>query len=106
MKTYQNVDSKEQKKEMEDLISSIKSNFKTEISGNSKEIKELQKVSLEYNNKYVTEQLFEIKLTKAQLKNKKELEEKIKKQQATIDDIKNNKIYENAFEWRFEFPEH
>ena len=105
VRTYQNADSKEQKREMEDLISNIKSNFKTEISSNSKEIKDLQKASLEYNNKYVTEQLFELKLTNAQLKDKKELEENIKKYQATIDDIKNNKIYENAFEWRFEFPE-
>ena len=105
VKTYQTAESKEKKREMEDLISNIKSNFKTEISGNSKEIKELQKISLEHNNKYVTKQLFEVKLTKAQLKDKRELEGKIKKQQATIDDIKNNKIYENAFEWRFEFPE-
>jgi adenine-specific DNA-methyltransferase len=105
VRTYQNADSKEQKREMEDLISNIKNNFKTEISSNSKEIKDLQKASLEYNNKYVTEQLFEVKLTSAQLKDKKELEENIKKYQATIDDIKNNKIYENAFEWRFEFPE-
>ncbi len=105
VKTYQNADSKEQKREMEDLISGIKSNFKTEISSNSKEIKDLQRTSLEYNNKYVTEQLFEVKLTKAQLKDKRELEEKIKKQHATIDDIKDNKVYENAFEWRFEFPE-
>jgi hypothetical protein len=105
VRTYQNADSKEQKREMEDLISNIKSNFKTEISSNSKEIKDLQKATLEYNNKYVTEQLFEMKLTNAQLKDKKELEENIKKYQAAIEDIKNNKIYENAFEWRFEFPE-
>jgi adenine-specific DNA-methyltransferase len=25
--------------------------------------------------------------------------------EAEIEEIKNNKIYENAFEWRFEFPE-
>ncbi|MBU3681354.1 MAG: class I SAM-dependent DNA methyltransferase [Flavobacterium sp.] len=105
VKTYQNADSKEQKKEMEDLIANIKSNFKTEISANSKEIRDLQKITFEYNNKYVTEQLFEVQLTKAQLKDKKQLEEKIKNHQAIIDDIKTNKIYENAFEWRFEFPE-
>jgi adenine-specific DNA-methyltransferase len=29
----------------------------------------------------------------------------IRKLEAEIEEIKNNKIYENAFEWRFEFPE-
>ncbi|MDD3740594.1 MAG: Eco57I restriction-modification methylase domain-containing protein, partial [Bacteroidales bacterium] len=35
----------------------------------------------------------------------KTLTEKIKKQEVVIEEIKNNRIYENAFEWRFEFPE-
>jgi len=33
------------------------------------------------------------------------LELVIGKQEEAIEEIKNNKIYENAFEWRFEFPE-
>jgi adenine-specific DNA-methyltransferase len=29
----------------------------------------------------------------------------LKLKKRSIDDIKNNVIYKNAFEWRFEFPE-
>ena len=35
----------------------------------------------------------------------KKLTAEIKKLEAELEEIKNNKIYENAFEWRFEFPE-
>jgi hypothetical protein len=35
----------------------------------------------------------------------KELTEETKKLEAEIEEIKANKIFENAFEWRFEFPE-
>ncbi|MEI6900662.1 MAG: TaqI-like C-terminal specificity domain-containing protein, partial [Bacteroidota bacterium] len=34
-----------------------------------------------------------------------ELTGKIKKLETELEEIKHNKIYENAFEWRFEFPE-
>ncbi len=40
---------------------------------------------------------WKIKMTK--------LTSEIQKLEAQIEEIKNNKIYENAFEWRFEFPE-
>ena len=35
----------------------------------------------------------------------KKLEAEIVKLEAELDDIKNNALYRNAFEWRFEFPE-
>ncbi len=103
--TYRDAESKEQKREMEELISTIKSNFRKEISANSKEIKDLFKYTAEYNNKYVVEKLFQDALSKAQLKNKKTLEEEIRKLTDKIEAIKSNKMYDNAFEWRFEFPE-
>jgi hypothetical protein len=34
-----------------------------------------------------------------------ELTDKIRKLETELEEIQNNKIYENAFEWRFEFPE-
>ncbi|OWP82683.1 hypothetical protein BWK59_14555, partial [Flavobacterium davisii] len=45
------------------------------------------------------------KLTKAEQKAKKDLADKIDKIETQLEEIKSNKIYENAFEWRFEFPE-
>lgn len=103
--TYRNAESKEQKREMEALIEEVKNNFKSVINQNSKEIKELIKNQNEFHTKFESAQLFETTLTKAQLKYKKELAEKIKKQVTEIEIIKSNKIYENAFEWRFEFPD-
>lgn len=103
--TYRNAESKEQKREMETLIGEIKTNFRSEISQNSKDIKDLIKNQNEYHIKYESAQLFEATLSKAQLKYKKELADKIKKQVTEIEVIKSNKIYENAFEWRFEFPD-
>nr|WP_232816342.1 Eco57I restriction-modification methylase domain-containing protein [Chryseobacterium capnotolerans] len=102
---YRNAESKAQKWELEQVINNIKTGFRTEISKNSKEIKSLNLLRGEYYTKYQSEQLFETALTKAQQKDKKTLEAKIKKIEDFIEEIKNNKIYENAFEWRFEFPE-
>src|SRR5690606_2456064 len=44
---YRNAVGKEQKRELEELIYSIKSNFRTEINKNSKEIKDLNKFRAE-----------------------------------------------------------
>ncbi|VTP95822.1 type II restriction m6 adenine DNA methyltransferase, Alw26I/Eco31I/Esp3I family [Sphingobacterium daejeonense] len=103
--TYRNAENKEQKREMEKLISDIKSDFKTEISKNSKEVTDLIKLERDYYLKYETTHLFEERLTKSQLKDKKQLSSKIDLLKDKIEQIKANKIYENAFEWRFEFPE-
>lgn len=102
---YRNAESKEHKRELEQLITEIKTNFRTEINQNGKEIKELQKLKYEYNLKFESAQLFETTLSKAEQKNKKDLGEKIARLDAQLEEIKHNAIYENAFEWRFEFPE-
>ncbi|WP_442787250.1 DUF7149 domain-containing protein [Flavobacterium suncheonense] len=102
---YRNAESKEQKRDLEQLIAEIKTNFRSEISQSSKEIKELQKLKYEYNIKYESVQLFETNLNKAEQKAKKELTAKINKIETQLEEIKSNKIYENAFEWRFEYPE-
>lgn len=102
---YRNAESKEQKRDMETLIAEIKTNFRTEINQNGKEIKELQKLKYEFNVKFDSAQLFETQLTKAEQKAKKDLADKIDKIETQLEEIKSNKIYENAFEWRFEFPE-
>jgi type II restriction/modification system DNA methylase subunit YeeA len=102
---YRNSESKEQKRDMETLIAEIKTNFRTEINQNGKEIKELQKLKYEFNVKFDSAQLFETRQNKAEQKAKKDLADKIDKIETQLEEIKSNKIYENAFEWRFEFPE-
>jgi adenine-specific DNA-methyltransferase len=105
--SYRNATNKEEKRTMERLIESIKSDFETEVAANDKRLVQLKKLNGELFNLTQQTSLFE--------RNKKELVEwnkqvneltgKIKKLETELEEIKSNKIYENAFEWRFEFPE-
>jgi adenine-specific DNA-methyltransferase len=105
--TYRNAQSKEQKREMEKLIADIKSDFRSEISMNDPKAKKLRKLSGDLFTLTNQTQLFEMnKKEKADWNTKvKELTDETKKLEAEIEEIKANKIFENAFEWRFEFPE-
>lgn len=105
--TYRNAQSKEQKREMERLIAEIKSDFRSEISLNDPKIKALQKVRGEWLKLTTTQGLFDMsKKEKAEWNKKVEqLTGETQKLESEIEAIKANKIFENAFEWRFEFPE-
>lgn len=105
--TYRNAESKEQKREMEKLIADIKSNFRSEISLNDPKVKRLRKLSGELFKMTNQQQLFEMSKREKAAWNKKvkKLTKQTKKLETEIEEIKANKIYENAFEWRFEFPE-
>lgn len=105
--TYRNAESKEQKREMERLIADIKSDFRSEINRNDKKLMKLYKLKGEMDILTGQTSLFE--RTKAEQKKwQKDVEAKskeIKQLEQEIEEIKSNKIFENAFEWRFEFPE-
>jgi adenine-specific DNA-methyltransferase len=105
--TYRNAESKEQKREMERLIADIKSDFRSEISLNDPKAKRLRKLSGELFQMTNQQQLFDMSKKEKALWNKKveKLTEDTKKIEVEIEEIKANKIFENAFEWRFEFPE-
>ncbi|MFN6340761.1 MAG: Eco57I restriction-modification methylase domain-containing protein [Bacteroidota bacterium] len=105
--TYRNAESKEQKREMERLIADIKSDFRSEISLNDPKVKKLRKLSGDLYQLTNQGQLFEMSKKEKADWNKKvtQLTEETKKLEAEIEEIKANKIFENAFEWRFEFPE-
>ena len=105
--TYRNAESKEQKREMERLIAGIKSDFRSEISLNDPKVKKLRKLSGELFQMTNQQQLFEMSKKEKDDWNKKvqQLTTETKKLEAEIEEIKANKIFENAFEWRFEFPE-
>lgn len=105
VRDYKEAENKEKKRSLEEFLSALKNDFRTEISRHSKEMKALNLLRGEYFTKYGSEQLFGTDLTKAQQKDKKDLENKIQKIEDIIEEVKGNKIYENAFEWRFEFPE-
>jgi adenine-specific DNA-methyltransferase len=105
--TYRNAQSKDEKRTMEQLIAKIKSDFETEVSRSDKRYLKLNKLNGELLSLTGQSSLFE--LSKAQKdewnKKVKKLTEEIKNLESQISEIKSNKIYENAFEWRFEFPE-
>jgi adenine-specific DNA-methyltransferase len=105
--TYRNAESKEQKREMERLIADIKSDFRSEISLNDPKAKKLRKLAGELFQMTQQTQLFEMSKKEKADWNKKvlQLTQETKKLETEIEDIKANKIFENAFEWRFEFPE-
>jgi len=105
--TYRNAGSKDEKRAMEKLIDEIKNNFEIEIQFNDKRFKKLHNLKNELS--ILTKQglLFDKTAKEKKDWNKKvtELTAALKKQEELIEEIKNNAIYKNAFEWRFEFPE-
>lgn len=105
--TYRNAQSKEEKREMERLISEIKSDFRSEIANNDPKIKRRAKLGGELYNLTMQTGLFEVSAKEKKERKKKveKIEAELEKLSNEIEEIKNNKIYENAFEWRFEFPE-
>jgi len=105
--TYRNAQSKEQKREMERLINEIKTNFRSEISLNDPKAKRLRSLNGELFTMTNQGQLFELSKKEKDEWNAKvaKLTAESQKLEAEIEEIRSNKIYENAFEWRFEFPE-
>lgn len=107
VQSYRNAKSKDEKWAMDSLIKEVKSGFQIEILSNDKRVLDLYKYKNELNALLNQQSLFELDKKAAKLKKEKisKLEADISKLEQTLEEIRSNKIYENAFEWRFEFPE-
>jgi hypothetical protein len=107
VQAYREADTKEQKRSMEELIDSIKKDFKSHISPNDVKYKKLSKLRGDLFNLSQTKELFDEgnKKNKDTKKKIEQLSKEITNLEKEIEEIKSNKIYETAFEWRFEFPE-
>ncbi len=105
--TYRNAKSKEEKQSMVLLIDKIKNDFESEIATNDKRVIRLNKLKGELFALTTQTKIFEqTKKEKAEWNKKvNKLTGDIEKLETELEEIRNNKIYENAFEWRFEFPE-
>ena len=103
---YKNSHSKEEKRDLEDYLSQIKGNLRTQIGLNDPKLVRKRQMEGQLSN-LLAPQLFEItKRERAQRdKQAKDLQAKIAKIQAEVDEIRDNRIYVGAFEWRIEFPE-
>jgi adenine-specific DNA-methyltransferase len=103
---YKNTNSKERKREVIEIINKVKNNFTSTLD--NKFLKRFDKAREKHNLK--EEQLnnlkkFGEKITKADKDKLKELKDDVEKTYLQKEEIVNNAIFHNAFEWRFEFPE-
>ena len=102
---FKNETDRERKRRLLELIDSIKSDFQTYFSIHDDRRKILSKARGELV-KLKSETIFETKTGDKNINKKVEsLEKKIEKIEKEIEEIKDNVNYQNAFEWRFEFPE-
>jgi hypothetical protein len=103
---YKNAESKDEKAKLDRLISEIKNNFRGGIEKHGKLIQRKSRLHAELTS-LSQQELFE--LTKAEKTKKEkrinEISEEISAIDLRIEEINSNKMYDNAFEWRFEFPE-
>ena len=98
---YKNAKNKDDKSELDEKIKSIKNALHTEMGKADKRILLRQEKEMEL--KVMNSRLFE--LNKAEKNRISLLEKEIKALNLQIEEIKSNKMYLNAFEWRIEFPE-
>ncbi len=105
--TYRNAQSKEEKRSMERMISQIKNDFESEIAFNDKRLLKLNTAKGELLALTMQTSMFERTKAEKAVWNKqvKVQTDTISQLETEIEEIRSNKIYENAFEWRFEFPE-
>lgn len=104
---YRDADNKEEKREMERLINTIKTDFRSEIAKNDPKIIKKAKLGGELYNLTMQTGLFEesSKEKKTRLDRIEKASQELNNLETEIEEIKANQTYENAFEWRFEFPE-
>ena len=105
--TYRNAKTKEEKREMEKLINEIKHDFEVTIIAGGKEAQQLEKLRGEVENLILQTTMFGMTQKQKQdwEKNSEKATKALREYEQEIQDIKSSKIYHNAFEWRFEFPE-
>ena len=103
VKDYLETSDHTKKDEFRKTIEEIKKVFKTHITG--KEQKEITDIEYEINCINAPKLLPDYKQTKEEKAKLKKLEKELADKKAKKQDRLDNKLYENAFEWRFEFPQ-
>ena len=109
VQTYQNAENKEQKREVKKFIESIRTNFKQELLFNhpvKAKVNNLEGELDKFQNQISLDLGTESeKQKKESIKKQEQLKKEIIKAKEELENLENNIIFENAFEWRFEFPE-
>ncbi len=105
VRDYKHEVDKDKKRGIQQLMNDLKKGFLSKITDRNPTKIKVDKVSKEFLNKYVNKKLFSQNLTPAQQKDKARLEKDIEKLNKELEAYIKSPIYQNAFEWRFEFPE-
>lgn len=107
VQAYRSARSKDEKHGMEELIAHIKGDFRTEIGLNDPKRRKLSLLRGELDKLTLQTSLFERSEKEMQQWRKEvaRLTAEVQAIEAEFEAIQQNRIYENAFEWRFEFPE-
>lgn len=107
VRTYQNARSKDEKQEIHTYIEKLKGDFRSEIFDNDPKVRQLSAAQAELAISKNQQVLFQESLSEKKTKRLREayLESEIKRLLDAIELIKSNRIFKDAFEWRFEFPE-
>ncbi|MCA2654140.1 TaqI-like C-terminal specificity domain-containing protein [Microcystis sp. M061S2] len=107
VRVYRNAEDKSQKREMERLISEIKSSFRQTLQGDNPLKKRLRGLETDLYSLENQILLFEESPKEKKARERKiiQLRNEIDKLRPQLEEIESGKIYHNAFEWRFEFPE-
>jgi len=107
VQTYRNAENREQKRKMEQLIASIKGNFRTTLFSNDPRKINLRQLEARLytleNQMLLFEQTNQEKQEHENEINK--LTNEIEQLKIEIADLESGRLYKDAFEWRFEFPE-
>lgn len=99
---YKNTNSKEIKKQLVDFLEEIKQGFKTTLANNDPMRDRMAKLRGTIAVMQDPDLFGKAKPDKAKLT---KLQKELQKLEQERSDIEANKVYEGAFEWRFEFPE-
>ncbi|HMS27068.1 MAG TPA: Eco57I restriction-modification methylase domain-containing protein [Burkholderiaceae bacterium] len=104
---YRNTSDKAEKRQIERLISDIKSKFSQNLQERDPNKEKLVYAQSRLRMLEGQDSLFEESVEKRKEKRilKTELNADIAKYETAIEDLKSNPIYKDAFEWRLEFPE-
>ena len=105
--SYKNASEKDQKDKARELISDIKKNFREFIVQESKVRVLLERKQAELKDLDSGKEIFlmEKKAQQARLEEIGKLRKEVAELKQKFSAEQNNVIYQNAFEWRFEFPE-
>lgn len=102
---YKHEVDKDKKRGIQQLMTDLKRGFLSKITDRNPTKIKLIKLTDEFLKKYVNEKLFRDNLTAAQQKDKERLDKEIAKLNLELEAYIKSPVFNNSFEWRFEFPE-